>query len=142
MSFPIRKVQFHPSALIYLAMATMQLFGLFLKTRISNVFQVFPPERNFLWDSLLCFGHSNTLRSLIIANVRTVTMENFPENHVAQIWSLTRKQLINAMFHMCFVIVYYYIFSSFKCFELSYCSSTDFDGFGSTCEQLNIPLVP
>ena len=30
-------------------------------------------------------------------------------------------------------------FNSFKCFELSYCSSTDFDGFSGTCEQLNIP---
>ena len=46
----------------------------------------------------------------------------------------------------CFVIVSntfsYYYFSSFKCFELSYCSSTDFDGFRGTREQLNIPLVP
>ena len=42
----------------------------------------------------------------------------------------------------CFVIVSNYIFSSFKRFELSYCSSTDFDGFGGTREQLNIPLVP
>ena len=42
----------------------------------------------------------------------------------------------------CFVIVSNYISGSFKCFELSYCSSTDFDGFGGTHEQLNIPLVP
>ena len=75
--FPIRKVHFHQSALMYVAMATMQLFGLFLKTWIAIVFQVFPPERNFLWDNLLCFGHHNTLRSLIIANIRTVTMETF-----------------------------------------------------------------
>ena len=59
---------------MYVAMATMQLFGLFLKTRIAIVFQVFPSERNFLWDNLLCFGH-NTLRSLIIANISSVTME-------------------------------------------------------------------
>ena len=54
-------------------------FGFFLKTRITIVFQVFPPEGNFLWDNLLCFGHPNpnTLRSLIIANIRTVTMETF-----------------------------------------------------------------
>ena len=77
MHFPFRKVQLHQSALMYVAMATMQLFGLFLKTRISIVFQVFPPERNFLWDNLLCFGHHNTLRSLIISNIRTVTMEIF-----------------------------------------------------------------
>ena len=51
----------------------------FLKTEIANVYQVFPPGRNFLWDSLLCFGHPNTLRSLIIANIRTVTMETFQE---------------------------------------------------------------
>ena len=74
---PFRKVQFHQSALMYVAMATKPLFGLFLKTRIAIVFQVFPPERNFLWDSLICFGHHNTLRSLIIANIRTVTMETF-----------------------------------------------------------------
>ena len=75
--FPLRKVQFHQSALMYVAMATMQVFGLFLKARIAIVFQVFPPERNLLWDSLLCFGHPNTLKSLIIANIRTVTMETF-----------------------------------------------------------------
>ena len=76
-NFPLRKVHIHQSALMYVAIATMQLFGLFLKTQIAIVFQVFPPERNFLWDDLLCFGHHNTLRSLIIANVRTVTMEIF-----------------------------------------------------------------
>ena len=77
MYFPLRKVQFHQSALRYVAMATMQLFGLFLKTRIAIVFQVFPPEKNFLWDNLPCLGHHNTLRSLIIADIRTVTLETF-----------------------------------------------------------------
>ena len=77
MYFPFRQVHFHQSGLMYVAMATMQLFGLFLKTRIAIVFQVFPPERNFLWDNLLCFGHHNTLRSLIKANIRAVTMERF-----------------------------------------------------------------
>ena len=72
-------------------------FGLFLKTRIAIVFQVFSPERNSLWDNLLCFGHPNTLRSLIKANIRTVAMDT--ENHFAQIWSSTLKQLISAMFH-------------------------------------------
>ena len=81
---PYRKVQFHQPALMYVAMATFQLFGLFLKIQISNVLQVFPPERNFLWDNLLCFGHSNTVIGLIKANIRTVTMEtlrkiNFPK---------------------------------------------------------------
>ena len=70
-----RKVQFHQPVLMYVAMATMQLFGLYLKTRISNVFQVFPPERNFLWDYFLCFGHQNSLISSIEANIRSVTME-------------------------------------------------------------------
>ena len=42
----------------------------------------------------------------------------------------------------CFVIVSNCYFSSFKCFQLSYCSSTNFDGFGGTREQMNIPLVP
>ena len=98
MYFPSRKVQCHQSALMYVAtasisprlfgqctlnkslqftMATMQLFGLFWKTRIAIVLQVFPPGKNFLWDNLLCFGHHNSLRSLIIANIRTVTMETF-----------------------------------------------------------------
>ena len=77
MHFPFRKVQFHQSTLMYAAIANMQLFGLFLKTRICNVFQVFPPEINYLWDNLLCIGHSNTLKSLINAYVRTVTMETF-----------------------------------------------------------------
>ena len=48
MYIPLRKVQFHQSALMYVAMATKQFFGLFLKTQISIIFQVFPPERNFL----------------------------------------------------------------------------------------------
>ena len=52
-------------------------FGLFLKTQISIVFQVFPPERNFLWDNFLCFGHLNSLISSIKANIRSVTMETF-----------------------------------------------------------------
>ena len=77
MYIPLRKVQFHQSALMYLAMATMQLFGLFLKTWVTIVFQVFPPERNFLLDNLLLFWHLNTLRSLIIDNIRTVIMETF-----------------------------------------------------------------
>ena len=47
--FPSRKLQFHQSDLMYVAMATMQLFSKISKTRISVVFQVFPPERNFLW---------------------------------------------------------------------------------------------
>ena len=77
MYFPFRKVHFHQSALMYVAMATIQLFSLILKTRISIIFQVFPAERNFLWDNLPCFGHHNTLRSSINANIRTVTMERF-----------------------------------------------------------------
>ena len=77
MYFPFRKVQFQQSALMYVAMATMHLFGLFLKTRIATVFQVIPHERNFMLDSLLCFGLPNTLRSLLTANIRTVTMEKF-----------------------------------------------------------------
>ena len=77
MYIPFRKVQFHQSALMYVAMATIQFFGLFLKTQISIIFQVFPPERNFLWDNFLCFGHQNSLISSIEANIRSVTMETF-----------------------------------------------------------------
>ena len=75
--FRFRKFQFHQSALMYVAMTTLQLFSIILKNRISIVFQVFPSERNFLWDNLICFGHNNTLKSLIKANIRTVTMETF-----------------------------------------------------------------
>ena len=75
--FPFRKVQFHQSALTYVAMATIQLFGLFLKTWIAIVIQVFPPERNFVRDNLICFGYHNTLRSLIKANICTVPIERF-----------------------------------------------------------------
>ena len=78
MYFPFTKVQLHQLALLmYVAMETIQLFGLYWKTRISIVFQVFPPERNFLWDNLLCVGHPHTLNSLIKANIRPVTMETF-----------------------------------------------------------------
>ena len=98
MYIPFRKVQFHQSALKYVDMATMQIFGLFLKTRILIVFQGFPPEKNFLWDNFLCFGHKNSLISSIKANMRC-HYGNIPENHFAQIWSSTLKQLISAMFH-------------------------------------------
>ena len=98
MYIPFRKVQFHQLAFRYVAMATMQLFGLFLETQISIVFQVFPPERNFLWDNFLCFGHQNSLISSIKANIRSVTMETFQKSF-AQIWSSTLKQLISEVFH-------------------------------------------
>ena len=54
-------------------------FGIILKTHISVIFQVFPPERNFLWDNLLCFENNNTLRSLNEANIRSVTVEKIQE---------------------------------------------------------------
>ena len=60
---------------MHVAMATMQFFGLFLKTQISIVFQAFSPERNSLWDNHLCFEHHNALRSLIEADIRSVTVE-------------------------------------------------------------------
>ena len=77
MYIPFRKVQFHQSALMYVAMATMQLFCLFLNTRISIVFQVCRPERNFQWDNFLCLGHQNSLINSIKANIGSVTMETF-----------------------------------------------------------------
>ena len=55
-NFPFKKFQFHQSALKYVAMATIRFLTLILKTRISFIFQVFPPGRNSLWDNLLCFG--------------------------------------------------------------------------------------
>ena len=128
-------------------------FGLILKPRTTIVFQVFPHERNFMWDILLCFGHHNTLRSLIIANIRTATMETFQKiilpkyghrhqtNWIVSCFTVYNQHtgILSGVLSLFFL---YYIFSSFKCFELSYCSSTDFDGFGGTRKQLNIPLVP
>ena len=55
-------------------------FDLNLKTRISIVFQVFPPERNFLWNNLLCFGYHNTLRSLIETNIRSILWKHSRES--------------------------------------------------------------
>ena len=72
---PFRKAQFHQSALMYVAISTIQFSGFILKTRISIVFKVFPLERNFLWNTVLCLGHHNTLSSLIKVTVRTVTVE-------------------------------------------------------------------
>ena len=139
---------------MYNAKATMQLFGLFLKTRIGIVFQVFTPKRNFLLDNLLCFGHHNTLRSLIKANIRTVTMKRFHKivlpkyghkhwtNWLVSCFTVYNQHLRHRNHLRCFVIVSNSIFSSFKWFAICYCSSTDFDGFGGNREQLNIPLVP
>ena len=76
MYFPFRKVQFHQTASCMLPWQPFNFFGIILKTLISIIFQVFPLERNFLWDNL-CFGHHNTLRSLIEANIRSVTVERF-----------------------------------------------------------------
>ena len=83
------------------AMATMQLFGLFLKTQISIVFQVFPPDRIFLWDNFQYFGHHNSLINSIKANIRTVTMETFQKILLPKYGhqQTTLKQLISAMFH-------------------------------------------
>ena len=112
--------------------------GLIMKTRISIVFRVFPPERNFRWDNHLCFGYHNTLRSLIKAHIKTVAMEKFQK--VCPIMVINTKP--TDLFHVSqsiirilrhrnplryFVIVSNYIFSSFKGFALCYCSSTDFD---------------
>ena len=75
--FPFRKFQFYQSALMYVAMAIIQVFSIILIIRISIVFQVYPPKRNLFWDNLLCFGHRNTLRSLIEGNIRSFTAERF-----------------------------------------------------------------
>ena len=61
---------------MYVAMATVQLFALILKTGLSIVFQVFPAEWHFPWDNRLGFEH-NALKSLIEGNIRRVTVERF-----------------------------------------------------------------
>ena len=76
-NFPFRKFQFYQSDLMYVPMATIQLFGIILKTQISIDFQVSPPEKNFLWDNRLSLGQHITLRSLIEANIKSVTVEKF-----------------------------------------------------------------
>ena len=47
MYFPLRKVQFYQSALMYVAMATMQIFSNILKTQISIVFRYFHLRETF-----------------------------------------------------------------------------------------------
>ena len=47
-TFLFMEFQFHQSAIMYLAMGAIQLFSIILKTQTSIVFQVFPPDRNFL----------------------------------------------------------------------------------------------
>ena len=49
-----------------------------LKTRNSIA------ERNFPWDNLLCFGHHNTLKRLVEANIR-IHCGEFKEIHFSQI---------------------------------------------------------
>ena len=51
--------------------------SIILNTRISAVIQVFPSERNFLWDNLWYFGYHNTLRSSIKAHLWSVTVVIF-----------------------------------------------------------------
>ena len=126
MYFPLRKVQLYQSALLYVAMATIQLFSLTLKTRISIVFQVFLAERNFLWDTLLGLGHHNTLGSLILANIWAVTMETFQKIIFPKYGHNTKPtdychvlQSIISILHdrnplRCFIIVSNYSFSSWK----------------------------
>ena len=75
--FSIKKSSVPPISRHVCSHGNHAISGLFLRTRIAIVFQVFPPERNLLWDNLLCFGHPITLRSLIEANIRTGTMETF-----------------------------------------------------------------
>ena len=74
---PFRKVEFLQLALMFVAMAAIQLFGLIVKTRILIIFQVSSAERNVLWDNMLCFLHHITLKSLIKANILSVTVERF-----------------------------------------------------------------
>ena len=75
--FSLQKSLVPPISLRVCCHGNHTTFGLILKARISNVFQIFPPEKNFLWDNILCFEHHNTLRSLIEANIRTATMGRF-----------------------------------------------------------------
>ena len=73
----IQKFSVPPISPLGCCHGNMQLFCIILKTRISVVFQVYPPERNLLWGNILCFGHHNTLRSLMKAHIRSATEERF-----------------------------------------------------------------
>ena len=76
-AFSIQKSSVPPISTNVCCHGSHATFRLFWKLESPMFFQVFPPQRNFLWNNCLCFGHPNTLKSLIIANIRTVTMETF-----------------------------------------------------------------
>ena len=73
---------------MYVAMAIIQLFSKILKTQISVVLQILPPDKNFLCCTRLCFERYYTLRNFFTANIQSVTVE-ISKNCFAQIWSLT-----------------------------------------------------
>ena len=75
--FSIQKSSVPPNSHHVCCHGNHATFWLVFENSNHHCFPVFPPERNFLWDNFLCFWHHITLRSLIIANIRTVTMETF-----------------------------------------------------------------
>ena len=72
--FSIRKISFTNKPSCMLLWQSWN-FSAYFKNSNLRCFQVFPPERNFLWDNLLCFRHHNTLRSVIEAIIRGVIVE-------------------------------------------------------------------
>ena len=74
-AFPIQKCLLPPISRHVCCHDNHATFRLIFENSNLQFFQVFPPERNFLWANLLCFGHHNPLRILIEANIRSVTVE-------------------------------------------------------------------
>ena len=135
---------------MFVSMATIQLFSIILKTRISIVFQVFPTERGFPWDNL-CFGHHNTLRSLIEAHIRTVTVED-SGNLVCPTRVIDTKPAeyccapqsnISILCHINLLSGSVFVFNFFSLSSgLSFVVAPvpTFTAFGGNCERLNIHL--
>ena len=74
MYFPFTKVQLHQSSLMYVAMATIQLLDLKLKLESPLSFKYFHLRETFCGITFYALDII-ILRSLIKANIRTVTME-------------------------------------------------------------------
>ena len=149
--FSFRKVQFHQSAVIHVAMATKQQFWE-LKSPLS--FKYFHLRETFCWI---------TFYALDIIKIQKVCSKVIL---VVSMWKDTRKSLcpymvidakltddshvsqsnISILCHMYplrgFVNLCKMYLSSSKRVEPCYYSSTDFDGFGSNREQMNITLAP
>ena len=154
MHIPFRKIQFHQAALMYVAMATMQLSAYFwiLKSRLFCKYfrlrETFCEITFYGLDIKIVLSVQSKL--ILGLSLRKHSRKSFCPNMVINTKTtyqchVSQSVIINLRHRnpsRVFFMVYNYIFSSFKWFELCYCSRTDFNGFGGNRKQLNIPLAP